>query len=100
MDAVNRVLPWVEQIKSQRAAKDTKHKKHNKYQNTQVSASSAESEVIEVEYDEKVVLATDTKITERRTGSERRLSAKERGRWLESREQKERRTPIAIRLEI
>jgi len=100
MDGVNRVLPWVERITSQKSAKDTQHKKQNKYPNEKKLNADDASSTLEVEKVDVESLAVETTVAERRTGSDRRLSAKKRGRWLESRERKERRTPIAIKLEI
>lgn len=98
MDAVQRVLPSVNIISSEKSAKDTQHKKEAEYKSFHLVDN--ESELVKPTDVKPVNQRNHTKKVERRTGSDRRLSAKKRGRWLESRQRKGRRTPLSISIKI
>ena len=98
MDAVQRVLPSVNIISSEKAAKDTQQKKQDKYKSLQLVDD--ENEQITSTHIKTVNQINDTIELERRTGADRRLSAKKRGRWLESRGRKNRRTSLSVSMKI
>jgi len=98
MESVQRVLPSVNIISSEKSAKDTQHKNQDKYKPLQVVTN--ENEQLALTDTKTVSQNSDTVEIDRRTGADRRLSAKKRGRWLESRTQKDRRVPIIISLKI
>ncbi len=98
MDAVQRVLPSTSFIASEKSAKDTKHKKYLQSKNWPVFDD--ENKQVAGDNSNALEQAIETVELERRAGADRRLSAKKRGRWLESREKNDRRTPINISLKI
>jgi len=98
MDLLQRVLPSTNLISSEKSAKDTKHKKHSRQISWQVINNV--DEPIETVIPEVASFSPEQTKDERRTSSDRRLSAKKRGRWLESRNKKDRRQPIEISMKV
>ncbi|MCJ8320781.1 MAG: hypothetical protein MJK12_14175 [Colwellia sp.] len=100
MEAVQRVLPSVNIISSEKSAKDPQHKKQAKYKTLQFLDNKYENEQIASTDINTLSQTNDSVELERRIGVDRRLSAITRGRWLESRNKKDRRIPIIISLRI
>ena len=98
MDVVQRVLPSPNVISTEKLAKDTKREKQNSQKKRQVDNN--EIEIVDTVISEDSPCSADTLQTERRTSSDRRLSAKKRGRWLDSRNKKNRRKSIEISMKV
>ena len=86
MKVVNELLTPVNLIKPENSEKD-RRQQHGKYQ--KITAQPAENE----QDNEKIVGTTDANWDriERRSGKDRRQQQVNRGRWLESRDKKDRR---------
>lgn len=97
MDVVQRVLPSPNVISSEKLAKDTKREKHSRQNKWQVDNKI---ETIDTVKSEVSSCSADDLKTERRTSNDRRLSAKKRGRWLDSRNNKNRRKPNEISVKV
>jgi hypothetical protein len=97
MDVVQRVIPSTNVISSEKLAKDTKREKHSRQKKWQVNNKI---ETIETVTPEVLPCSSDDIKTERRTSSDRRLSAKKRGRWLDSRNNKNRRKSNEISMKV
>jgi len=84
MDVLADLLPPSHVIKSETAAKDRQQRQYKKA--TQLYAVNAP-----VAAEEEVKTSEDWDQIERRSGSDRRLQNENRGRWLDSRAEKDRR---------
>jgi len=89
MDVLIDLLPSVNQVKIEQSKKDKRQRnKYNRQMNLTVSKKSGDSKV------ENGALLKQVFWTgpERRSSEDRRQLKKKRGRWLESRDRKDRRT--------
>jgi len=86
MDVIAELLPSVNLVKSEKATKDRQHSK-NRYKQMKATYLNTED-------DNRIVVGTVSETwneIERRMGGDRREDERCRGRWLESRAEKDRR---------
>ncbi len=88
MDVLAELLPASYLVKSENVSKDSKHK-NNRYKQTTTAVNES---VADVEEPIKTKQASSNwGADDRRTGNDRRKQLAKRGRWLESRDRKDRR---------
>ena len=101
MDSLQRILPLASIITSEKSTKDPKHQNKKRYHLTTLNEQEKEvSEQIDKDNVQTVALNDKSTKVERRTGQDRRHNANSRGRWLESRNKKDRRTHVVISMKI
>lgn len=95
MNTVQGVVPFINDLLTEKPAKDAQSKNQAKYKKFEKFAGTASDT-------DKVTQKPATKVTgkERRSGGDRRLSKKNRGRWLESRDRNNRRKTDAVFVKI
>ena len=84
MNFINEFLPEVRRVQMENASRDKKQKNSARYQQFEQSKEQDEENTMNVE---EIIWAD----IERRSGEDRRQQHSERGKWLESRHNKDRR---------
>lgn len=100
MDYIKGSLPTIPLITSGASVKNAKQKKQKRQFNwpMQTAQTNTSSQDINTSSDKTNKLKEE--IEDRRAGEERRLASIKRGRWLDSRDKKDRRNPDVIYMKI